>query len=256
MSTGRHCARGHGAGSLRRRRHRAGVLFIIAACQLGISPGVVANWRARCSDFERNRLFEASDDRFMAGCSGDQPAAWRASGRTLLAFNITTARDMDPFRNRPGVGMCVFRSCWHYGPLVSVAFTRGESQKRLPALLASINLSMHEADGVLFLAAGVVRQQTGCRRLRCCAGNLNEGASLLTATRQSGSPTSSNAYRAQGLPGVPAFTRRIVASRRRPGCSPLLQALHALQQAAGRMCASSAGRRVRCALAMSAPSAR
>ena len=213
-------------------------------------------------DFEEeNRLFEASDDRAYMQLQLqrlDQPArpgvAFSLVNK-LLAFNTEGAPRVEVVilsRNDPVSGMRVFRSCQHYGlPVERGVFTRGESPWRyLRPLAANLFLSAHEADVRQALAAGVPAARVLPQGARASAAHTNEVRIAFDGDAVLFSDQAERVYQAQGLP---AFQRHEVDRSGEPlpagPFKPLLQALHALQQAGG------ARMRVRTALvtARSAP---
>ena len=195
-------------------------------------------------DFEdENRLFEAADDRAymqLQLARLEQPARPGVAfslAHKLLAFNDEGAARVEVVilsRNDPVSGMRVFRSCQHYGLAVERGvFTRGTSPWRyLKPLAANLFLSTNEADVRSGLAAGVPAARVYPHSVRASDAHPDEVRIAFDGDAVLFSDEAEQVFQRDGLSAFQSHERERSAVPLAPGpFKPLLQALHALQQA-------------------------
>ena len=195
-------------------------------------------------DFEdENRLFEAADDRAymqLQLARLEQPARPGVAfslAHKLLAFNDEGAARVEVVilsRNDPVSGMRVFRSCQHYSlPIERGVFTRGTSPWRyLKPLAANLFLSTNEADVRSALAAGVPAARVYPHSARASDAHPREVRIAFDGDAVLFSDEAEQVFQRDGLSAFQSHERERSAVPLAPGpFKPLLQALHALQQA-------------------------
>lgn len=196
-------------------------------------------------DFEEeNQVFESGDDRSymqLQLARLDQPAKPGVAFslvQKLLAFNDEDTPRVEVVilsRNDPVSGMRVFRSASHYGLAISRgSFTRGrEPWRYLKPLQANLFLSTHLSDVSAALRAGVPAAQVYPDSAHASLAHPDE---LRIAFDGDAVLFSDEAERVFQTHGLQAFVSHETqhASQPLPGgpFKPLLQALHAMQQAA------------------------
>ena len=195
-------------------------------------------------DFEEeNRVFEASDDRAYMQLQLQRveeparPGVAFSLVNKLLAFNSDARRRVEVVilsRNDPVSGMRVFRSAQHYGlPVERGVFTRGQPPWRyLRPLAANLFLSTNEADVRQALAAGVPAARVYPQSARASDAHPDEVRIAFDGDAVLFSDEAEQVFQRDGLSAFQSHERERSTVPLAPGpFKPLLQALHALQQA-------------------------
>ena len=202
-------------------------------------------------DFEEeNRLFEGTDDRAYMDLQLDRievpakPGVAFSLVRKLLAFNPPAAPSLARVevvilsRNDPASGLRVFRSVSHHGLVIERGvFTRGRSPWRyLKPLQAHLFLSANEADVRQALAAGVPAARVLPHAARAGDAHPDEVRIAFDGDAVLFSDEAEQVYQAQGLNAFQQHEKDKASQPLSAGpFKPLLEALHRLQAASGRM---------------------